>query len=287
MTSIANPTANKNHLIKHLHLFTNHLFKILLGFIIVLPIIICVSYSLMTNEELMGTIGLRFLPKNPTFENYSWVMRTIPIGTYMKNTFIQCGIIIACQLAICSLAAYAFVFFEFPFSKLLFTIILATMMIPGDVVIITNYIQIQHWKLTDTHIGMALPYLVGGMGIFLLRQFYLTIPKELKDAAEIDGCSDMGYFFKVAVPLSVPALASLAIYEFIAIYNRYFWPLLVTNKDRMRTIQLGMAMLEGGEAGKTPHILAGASLCILPAILVFIVGQKYLVRGMTEGAIKG
>ncbi|MDD3997348.1 MAG: carbohydrate ABC transporter permease [Sphaerochaetaceae bacterium] len=235
----------------------------------------------------MGMVGLQFLPKNPTFENFTWVMQTIPIGIYMVNTFIQCAIVIVCQLTICSLAGYAFVFFEFPLKKLLFTIILITMMIPGDVVIITNYIQIQRWKLTDTHIGMALPYLVGGMGIFLLRQFYLTLPKELKDAAEIDGCTDMGFFFRVAVPLSVPSLASLAIYEFISIYNRYFWPLLVTNKDSMRTIQLGMAMLEGGEAGKTPHILAGASLCILPAILVFIIGQKYLVKGMTAGAIKG
>jgi len=274
-------------LTKQFHIWIGYLFKIILGLIIILPIIICISYSLKTNEELMGTVGLQFLPKNPTFENFTWVMRTIPIGTYMVNTFIQCGIVIVCQLTICSLAGYAFVFFEFPFKKLLFTIILVTMMIPGDVVIITNYIQIQRWKLTDTHIGMALPYLAGGMGIFLLRQFYLTLPKELKDAAEMDGCSDMGFFFRVAVPLSVPSLASLAIYEFISIYNRYFWPLLVTNIDSMRTIQLGMAMLEGGEAGKTPHILAGASMCILPAILVFIVGQKYLVKGMTAGAVKG
>lgn len=287
MTNMMNAITRKSHLTRQIHVWTGYTLKILLGLVITLPILICVSYALKTNEELMGTIGLQFLPKNPTLENFTWVAKMIPIGTYLVNTLIQCGIVILCQLTICSLAGFAFVFFEFPLKKVLFTIILATMMIPSDVVIITNYIQIQHWKLTDTHIGMALPYLVGGMGIFLLRQFYLTLPKELKDAAEIDGCSDMGYFFKVAVPLSVPSLASLAIYEFISIYNRYFWPLLVTNKDSMRTIQLGMAMLEGGEAGKTPHILAGASLCILPAILVFIVGQKYLVKGMTAGAVKG
>lgn len=287
MISLSHSITNRSYLSKKFHSWTGYLFKILLGLAIVLPIIICLSFALKTNEELMGMVGLQFLPKNPTFENFNWVMQTIPIGIYMVNTFIQCAIVIVCQLTICSLAGYAFVFFEFPLKKLLFTIILITMMIPGDVVIITNYIQIQRWKLTDTHIGMALPYLVGGMGIFLLRQFYLTLPKELKDAAEIDGCTDMGFFFRVAVPLSVPSLASLAIYEFISIYNRYFWPLLVTNKDSMRTIQLGMAMLEGGEAGKTPHILAGASLCILPAILVFIIGQKYLVKGMTAGAIKG
>ena len=125
------------------------------------------------------------------------------------------------------------------------------------------------------------------MGIFLLRQFYLTLPRELKEAADIDGCSNMGFFFRIALPLSVPSLASLAIYEFIHIYNRYFWPLLVTNRDQMRTVQIGMAMLQEGESGKTTHILAGAALCIVPAVIVFIIGQKYLVKGMTSGAVKG
>ena len=165
--------------------------------------------------------------------------------------------------------------------------ILIHMMIPGDVVIITNYIQMQHWHLTDTHLGMALPYLVGGMGIFLMRQFYLTLPRELKEASELDGCSDMGFFFRIALPLSVPSLSSLAIYEFIMIYNRYFWPLLVTNSDKMRTVQIGMAMLQAGESGKVSHILAGASLCILPAVAIFIIGQRYLIKGMTAGSIKG
>lgn len=168
-----------------------------------------------------------------------------------------------CQLIFCSLAAYALTFFQFRGKGFLFTAILVTMMIPGDVVIITNYIQIQQWGLTDTHLGMALPYLIGGMGIFLMRQFYL------------------------ALPLSIPSLSSLAIYEFISIYNRYFWPLLVTNTDAMRTVQIGMAMLDGGESGKTTHVLAGAALCIIPAVIVFIIGQKYLIKGMTAGAVKG
>ena len=97
----------------------------------------------------------------------------------------------------------------------------------------------------------------------------------------------MGFFFRVALPLSIPSLSSLAIYEFISIYNRYFWPLLVTNTDAMRTVQIGMAMLDGGESGKTTHVLAGAALCIIPAVIVFIIGQKYLIKGMTAGAVKG
>ena len=262
--------------------------KVLLGLIIVFPIIICLCYALKSPQELMGSQGLAgILPRSPTLENFFWVMDSIPIGTYLLNTLIQCVMVIVCQLTFCSLAAYALTFFNFKGKTFLFTAVLATMMIPGDVVIITNYIQIQHWNLTDTHLGMALPYLIGGMGIFLMRQFYLTLPRDLKDAADIDGCSDMGFFFRIAVPLSIPSMSSLAIYEFISIYNRYFWPLMVTNTDAMRTVQIGMAMLDGGEAGKTTHVLAGVALCIIPSVAVFILGQKYLIKGMTDGAVKG
>lgn len=261
--------------------------KVLLGLVIVFPIIVCLLYSIKSPAELMSPGGMGLAVKDPTLENFEWVMDSVPIGKYLLNTLIQCAIVIVFQIILCSFAAYALVFFRFRLKSTMFALILATMMIPGDVVIITNYIQIQHWHMTDTHVGMALPYLVGGMGIFLLRQFYLTLPRELKEAAEIDGCSDMGFFFRIALPLSVPSLASLAIYEFIHIYNRYFWPLLVTNRDKMRTVQIGMAMLEQGESGKTTHILAGAALCIIPAVIVFIIGQKYLVKGMTSGAVKG
>lgn len=261
--------------------------KVLLGLVIVFPIIVCLLYAIKSPAELMSPGGMGLAVKDPTLENFEWVMDSIPIGKYLLNTLIQCAIVIVFQIILCSFAAYALVFFRFRLKSTMFALILATMMIPGDVVIITNYIQIQHWHMTDTHVGMALPYLVGGMGIFLLRQFYLTLPRELKEAAEIDGCSDMGFFFRIALPLSVPSLASLAIYEFIHIYNRYFWPLLVTNRDKMRTVQIGMAMLEQGESGKTTHILAGAALCIIPAVIVFIIGQKYLVKGMTSGAVKG
>ena len=267
--------------------WASYLLKVLLGLAIISPVIICLSFAFKPATELMGTGYSKLFPDNPTLENFKWVISEVPVLTYLKNTLIQCAIVICAQLVLCSAAAYALTFFEFKGKDLLFTIILSSMMIPGDVVVITNYIQIQHWQLTDTHFGMAVPYLVGGMGIFLMRQFYLTLPRDLKDAADIDGCGDMGFFVRIAVPLSVPSLASLAIYEFIAIYNRYFWPLLVTSSDSMRTVQIGMAMLNSGESGKPSYVLAGAAMCIIPAVIVFIIGQKYLIKGMTAGAVKG
>lgn len=264
-----------------------YVIKVLVGIVFIMPILICISYSFKNNEEASRSTWATILPQKFTLENFKFVLVDIGIQKYLKNTFIQCFSIIFAQIVFCSMAAYAVVFYNFKGKKVIWTLILMTVMIPGDVIIITNYIQMQHWHLTNTHLGMALPYLVGGMGIFLMRQFYLTIPKELSEAAEIDGCSKLGFLWRVAIPLSVPSMSSLAIYEFIAIYNRYFWPLMVVDKDRMRTIQLGMAYLEGGESGAVSYILAGATFCILPAVIVFIVGQQYLVKGMTAGAVKG
>jgi len=134
---------------------------------------------------------------------------------------------------------------------------------------------------------MALPMLIGGMGIFLMRQFYLTLPRDLKEAADIDGCGDMGFFFRIALPLSVPSLAALSIREFITVYNRYFWPLLVINSQSMRTVQLAVAAMKDAEFNSTALDMACAACCIIPVVLVFVIGHKYIVKGMTAGAVKG
>ena len=134
---------------------------------------------------------------------------------------------------------------------------------------------------------MALPMLIGGMGIFLMRQYYLTLPRDLREAADIDGCGDLGFFFRIALPLSVPSLAALSIREFITVYNRYFWPLLVTNTENMRTIQLAVATLKDAEFNSTAQDMACAACCIVPVVLVFVIGHKYIVKGMTAGAVKG
>ncbi len=263
--------------------------KVLLGILIISPVLVGLSFSFKSSEESMMAFNslLDVLPKQPTLENYEWVLENIDILGYLKNTFIQCAIVIVMQLLLCSFAAYALTYYEFKAKSTLFMLVLASMMIPGDVVIITNYLSIQNWGLTNTHFGMAVPYFISGMGIFLMRQFYLTLPRDLKEASEIDGCTDMGFFFRIAMPLSVPSLAGLAIYQFINIYNRYFWPLLVTNSKDLRTIQIGIAMLNSGESRKPVTTLAGSMLCIIPVAIVFIIGQKYLVKGMTAGAVKG
>jgi sn-glycerol 3-phosphate transport system permease protein len=125
------------------------------------------------------------------------------------------------------------------------------------------------------------------MGIFLMRQFFLTIPRDIHEAALIDGCRDLRFLFFIVMPISKPALASLGVYTFINVYNQYLWPLLVTNTDRMRTVQVGIGFLKSEEAVNYGIVLAGAVVVLIPAAAVFIIGQRYLVRGMTEGAVKG
>ena len=263
--------------------------KILIGCLICAPLLVCFCSAFKTESDVVNSLGWAAMlpPTNPTIENFIGVLSRVPMHKFLFNTLIQCTIVIVSQVIFCSLAAYALTYFDFRGKNLLFTFVLTTMMIPGDVVIIANYIQIQKWNLTNTHLGMALPMLIGGMGIFLMRQYYLTLPRDLREAADIDGCGDLGFFFRIALPLSVPSLAALSIREFITVYNRYFWPLLVTNTENMRTIQLAVATLKDAEFNSTAQDMACAACCIVPVVLVFVIGHKYIVKGMTAGAVKG
>ena len=260
--------------------------KLLIGLLFISPLIICLLFSFQPNEEV-GAAPLHLLTDNPTLDNYIYVLQNVPVARYLTNTLAMCVVCISSQIILASFAAYGFVFFNFPGRNLLFTMILATMMIPGDVVVITKYVTIQNADLVDTFAGLVITSLTTGTSIFMMRQYYMTLPGDLKEAATLDGCGDLGFLFRIAMPLSVPTCAALGIYSFIHVYNSYFWPLLVTTTDEMRTVQIGMADLITGDAIAYGHVLAGAVLCMVPTVLVFIFGQDYIVKGMTAGAVKG
>lgn len=260
--------------------------RLLIGLLFISPLLIGLLFSFQPNSEV-GTAPLHFFTDNPTIENYIYVLKNVPVARYLFNTLITCAVCIFSQLILASLAAYAFVYFKFKGRNLLFTLILTTMMIPGDVVVMTNYITIQNLGLVDTYPALMITSLVTGTSIFMMRQYFMTLPTELKEAATLDGCGDMRFLFKIAMPLSVPTCAALAIQSFIHLYNAYFWPLLVTTTKEMRTVQIGMADLISGDGIHYGNVLAGAVLCIIPSVLVFIFGQDYLIKGMTAGAVKG
>ena len=260
--------------------------KFALGLVVISPILLSFSMSLMNQNEFRS-IPPSILPKDFLISNYTNVLQTFPVFRYLLNTVIMYLIVIISQVITCGAAAYGFSFFEFKGKKLLFMAVLSTMMIPAEATIIANYLTISKLRLTDTYIGLVFPYLTSAMGIFLLRQFFLTVPKEIKEAATIDGCGEMRFISQILLPIAKPVIASLAIYQFISVYNQYFWALLVTNTETMRPIQIGLSILLSSETGDFGPVLAGSTLVLLPVLFMFVVGHKYLVKGMTDGAVKG
>lgn len=260
--------------------------KVLLGLVFILPILYCLSLSFMDETEIVS-IPPVLITKNPTLSNYLDVFQTYPMFSYIKNSMITCFLAIVCQIVVASFAAYSFSFFNFKGKGFLFSFVLSSMMIPADVVIITNFLTIQKLKLVNTFLGLVLPSLVSGMSIFMMRQYYMTIPKDLKDASVIDGCGDYRFLFKIAIPLSIPTISSLALYNFILVYNQYFWPLLVTSKDKMRTIQIGVKTIIFAEQLQYGPMLAAIAVSIVMPLIIFIFGQDYIIKGMTSGAVKG
>jgi ABC-type glycerol-3-phosphate transport system permease component len=191
------------------------------------------------------------------------------------------------QLITASLAAYAFAFIKFRFRNFFFLTFLATMMIPWEATIIPNYLNIKAWSLTDTYWGLALPFMATGFGTFLLRQFFLKIPSELHDAAEIDGCGSLRFLWMIVVPLARPALGTLAVYSFLQTYNQYLWPLLITNDQSMRTVQIGLTLLQNEDNFRLNVVAAGVVIVLIPTFLLFVFSNKQLIRGLTAGAVKG
>lgn len=259
--------------------------KVLIGLMYISPVIIGVIFSFHPNQDfLKGTLTL--LPEKPTVENYVYVFKNIPTVTYFKNTLIMVLICVPCQMVLNTIAAYAFSYFEFPFKNLIFTIFLTSMMIPGEVTLISNYISVQKMGLINTYLGMTITSLTGVGGIFMLRQSMKSLPMELWEAAKMDGCGKIKYLYKVIFPLSKPIISALAINSFIGVYDAYLWPLMVTRTNAMHNVQIGMANLMSGSGARFGIELAGAVVSMLIPISAFIFGQDYIVKGMTAGAVK-
>jgi len=253
---------------------------------IVFPILYAVSISLMPPDEV-NTFPPRFLPSSPRWANYAEVARSVPVGRYLLNSLVVSAAVTLGQLVTASLSAYAFAFMEFPGKAALFALFMSTMMVPWEVTIIPNYLTIRSLRLLDSYTGLVLPFLATAFGTFLLRQFFLQIPKELEDAARIDGCGRFRFFWSIALPLTRPGLLTLGAYTFLSTWNQYLWPLLVTNSRLMRTVQIGVRFLMNEEGLQYHRLMAGVVLCMAPALLILLLGQRYLVRGLMAGGIKG
>lgn len=253
---------------------------------ILLPLLYAVSIAFMPSSELFTT-SMNLIPSSPTLENYRQAMVKIPLGRFIVNSFLVAGCITFGQMISCSLAAFSFSFLDFKGKNLLFMVVMATMMIPGEATIISNYLTVSGLKWLDSYQVLIIPYLTSAMGIFLFRQFYKSFPISLYESAKIDGCSNLRFIYSILLPLTKSAIGAMAVYTFINAWNMYMWPLLVTGTDRMRTVQIGIGMLDSVDSQSISMMVAGVVMIIVPSILVFIAGQRQLIRGMFSGAVKG
>jgi len=259
---------------------------VLVGLLIAAPILYGLSMSLMRDGDIMS-YPPKLFPVNITFENFTGVIATVPIFQFILNSSIVSLAICLGQLITCSMAAYAFVFFRFKGKHLLFMVVLATMLIPSEATLISNFLTMTNWGLADTYTGLVVPFVTSGMGIFLIRQFYMSVPREIKEAADIDGCGSLRFFTRILLPISTPVLGALAIYVIISSWNQYMWPLLMTNSPEKRTVQIGISMLQFSEGVSYGLVNAGCMMILLPCIVFFMFFQKKMVGAMTVGSVKG
>lgn len=260
--------------------------KLILGIAILLPLIYCVSISLMTPREIFS-YPPRLFPHSLYRNNYHELLQTIPLLRFLFNSLMIALISTLCKILLNSLAAYAFAFFEFRGKKTLFFLILFAYMVPAESVVIANFSLMAKAKLLDTMAAVLLPNLVSAMGVFVMRQHFLTLPNELSEAAKLDGCGSLTFFARIALPLTKSAVFSVAAIEFVGAWNMYLWPLLVTNSTKNRTIQIGISMLSFSDSQSFGLCAAGIVSALVPPMLLFLFGKKNIVAGLTAGALKG
>ncbi len=257
-----------------------------LAFIVLFPIYITVVNSLLRPIDISSRPP-SFFPLHPQWSSYSDAWNDGHMAKYLVNSFVVTTLITVGQVVTAVLAGYAFAFLEFPFKRTLFLVFLATLMVPFEVTVVTNLDTINHLGWYDTYQGLAVPFLATGFGAFLVRQSFLQIPRELSDAAALDGYGHWRFMTRVAVPLARPAIAALAVFGFLGAWNQYLWPLLATKDDRLRTVQIGLKQLRSTQLNDLNVTFAGAIIAVIPIVVLLLVFQKHLVRGLTAGAVKG
>lgn len=271
---------------KRTGIFAHQAFAITIGLVLLFPILYAISVSFMKPEQILR-VPPSFFPQEVTLENYKEVLRISPIFRYMLNSFIIAVSASIARIVMASMAAFAFSFFRFRGKKILFMLCLGTIMIPGDVVLVTNYRTVSSMGLVNTYLGMMIIFMVNAMNIFMLRQNFLTFSLSLREAAYIDGCGNFRFFCRILVPTSMPTLATVFISSFISIWNTYLWPMVVTSKAEMQTVQVGITRLNSADGMVFGPIMAGAVLVMIPTIAIFLIFRKKIVSGIMGGSVKG
>jgi ABC-type glycerol-3-phosphate transport system permease component len=264
------------------------IYALLIGATVMLlfPLLFALSLALQG-----PTLAPTLIPRD--LSNLDWgvfleVFRDEPIITrWITNSFVVASGVTIGVLITSSMFAYVLAYFNFPGKTLLLFVALGSLMVPFEATLIPNYLLMADWNWTNSYQGLIMPFVASGFGIFLMRQYFLTLPRELYDAAMVDGCGRFRYLWAILVPLSRPALATLAVYSFLTTWNQFYWPFLVTNATEWRTTQVGITIFRNFEYAVFNVQMAATLIVMLPTLLLLVLGQRQLVSGLTSGALKG
>lgn len=256
------------------------------GVAMLFPFAWMVSTSLKADVELFVTPP-RLVPDPFVPQNYQRVAETFPLGRFVMNSLVVAGISTALQLATSAMAAYAFARLRFRGRDALFVLYLATLMVPLQVTIVPLFIEMRLLGLVNTYPALILPTIASAFGTFLLRQAYLTLPRELEEAAFIDGAGHWTVFRRIVLPLSRPALATFGIFAFMASWNAFLWPLVVTSSQDLMTLPVGLSNLHGRYETAWNLVMAGATISVVPILVVYVLAQRHVIRGFAFSGLKG
>lgn len=284
-------SANSAFSTKQINNFTrsavSHLLLLCGCVVMALPFVWMFLSSLKTDPEIF-VFPPRWLPETLHWSNYQAVMESMPFGWFIFNSFKISLLAMIGQLLSCSLAAYAFARIRFPGREVVFVIWLACLMIPYQVNLIPQYVLFRSFGWLDTHYPLIVPNFFGGVfGTFLLRQFFLTLPSELEDAARIDGCSRFGIYWRIFLPLSKPALATLGVFTFMANWNNLLGPVVYLSSYEKMTLTVGLAFFRGQYTTQWALLMAGAVISVIPIMIIYAAAQQYFVQGVVLSGLKG
>jgi multiple sugar transport system permease protein len=263
-----------------------HLFLAPMAAIMLVPLIWMVILSLETKPEASSFPPV-LLPTGLHFSNYPATWKAVPFGHFFINSALYSLATVAGNLVFCSLAAYAFARIKFFGRDVLFVVLLATLMVPFQVILIPTFLIVKQIGLVDSVGGLIMPNLCSAFGIFMLRQFFRTLPIELEEAARIDGCSRLGVLAKIVLPLSLPALSTLALIMLLWTWNDFLWPLVAINTESHMTLQVGLSTFQGAHQTQVTILMAGNMMALIPMVAAFVLAQRSFVRSIAASGLKG
>lgn len=250
------------------------------------PLLWTLTTSLRTPAEAFNNPP-QWIPLNPDFSNYATVFEKIPIGTFFVNSVIVTTLIVVGQTITCSLSGYAFAMVSFPGRNVIFAVFLATMMVPLQTIIIPVFVIVRMMGLSDSLLSLVIPALGSAFGTFLMRQYFMQMPRELGEAARIDGASHFGVFYHVYARMAAPAVSTLAILNFTAFWAEFYRPLIFLQTQKNFTLPLGLVGLQGNlGTGSISVVLAGVVIAMIPSVVLFIFAQRYFIEGVTAGSFR-